>query len=42
MQFPDKLFKIRKQARLTQAELAEALNVSQQAVSKWEMGDSHS
>lgn len=38
MQFRDKLFKLRKNAGLTQAELAEAINVSRQAISKWEMG----
>jgi transcriptional regulator with XRE-family HTH domain len=38
MQFHDKLFQLRRKEGLTQAELAEALNVSRQAVSKWEMG----
>lgn len=38
MQFHEKLFKLRKKAGLTQAELAEELNVSRQAISKWEMG----
>lgn len=38
MQFHDKLLKLRKKAGMTQAELAEAVNVSRQAVSKWEMG----
>lgn len=38
MQFRDKLFKMRKKSGKTQAELAEILNVSRQAVSKWEMG----
>lgn len=38
MQFRDKLFKMRKKSGMTQAELAEILNVSRQAVSKWEMG----
>ncbi len=38
MQFQDKLCKLRKNAGLTQAELAEAINVSRQAISKWEMG----
>lgn len=38
MQFNDKLLQLRKKAGLTQAELAEAVNVSRQAVSKWEMG----
>ena len=34
--------KMRKSAGMTQKELAERLNVSFQAVSKWENGDSHS
>lgn len=38
MRFQDKLFQLRKKSGMTQAELAEALNVSRQAVSKWEMG----
>ncbi|MGN0466742.1 MAG: helix-turn-helix domain-containing protein [Lachnospiraceae bacterium] len=38
MQFRDKLFQLRKKSGMTQAELAEALNVSRQAISKWEMG----
>lgn len=38
MQFRDKLFKMRKKSGMTQAELAEILNVSRQAISKWEMG----
>jgi len=38
MQFCDKLFQLRKQAGLTQAELAEKVNVSRQTISKWEMG----
>ncbi len=38
MQFRDKLFHLRKKSGMTQAELAEALNVSRQAISKWEMG----
>ncbi|NCD09835.1 MAG: XRE family transcriptional regulator [Negativicutes bacterium] len=38
MQFHDKLLKLRKKAGMTQSELAEAVNVSRQAVSKWEMG----
>ena len=38
MQFRDKLFQLRKKSGLTQAELAEKVNVSRQAISKWEMG----
>jgi len=38
MQFRDKLFQLRKKTGLTQAELADTLNVSRQAISKWEMG----
>lgn len=42
MQFQDKLFSLRKRQGMTQAELSEAINVSRQAISKWEMGVSHS
>lgn len=38
MQFHDKLFMLRKEKGLTQADLAEKLEVSRQSVSKWEMG----
>lgn len=38
MQFHDKLFRLRKEKGLTQAEVAEQLDVSRQSVSKWEMG----
>lgn len=38
MKFHDKIFQFRKKAGLTQAELAETLNVSRQSISKWEMG----
>ena len=38
MQFQDKLFLLRKRQGMTQAELSEAINVSRQAISKWEMG----
>lgn len=41
MRFGDKLREIRKQRGLTQEELAELLNVSRQAISKWESGNGY-
>lgn len=38
MKLPEKLISLRKQNRLSQLELAEKLDVSRQAVSKWEVG----
>ena len=38
MKFHEKLFGLRKQSGMTQSDLAEKLNVSRQAVSRWEMG----
>ena len=38
MKFHEKLFSLRKQLGMTQNDLAEKLNVSRQAVSRWEMG----
>lgn len=41
MKFCDKLPKLRKENNLSQEQLAEALGVSRQAVSKWESGSSY-
>ena len=41
MKFHDRLFQLRKKEGLTQAELAEKLNISRQAISKWEMGSAN-
>ena len=38
MQFHQRLYETRKQSGMTQSELAEKLDVSRQAVSRWEMG----
>ena len=38
MRFHEKLYSLRKAANMTQSDLAEKLNVSRQAVSRWEMG----
>ena len=38
MQFHEKLYSLRKAKNMTQTDLAERLNVSRQAVSRWEMG----
>ncbi len=40
MNFSEKLYQLRKKSGLSQEELAEKLNVSRQAVSKWESGTS--
>ncbi len=42
MTFGQRLKKYRKEAKFTQLELAEAIGVSMQAVSKWEAEFSHS
>lgn len=42
MGFAENLKQIRKEMHLSQEELAEILDVSRQAVSKWEQGVSHS
>ncbi len=38
MKFHERLYTLRKNAAMTQNDLAEKLNVSRQAVSRWEMG----
>lgn len=38
MALPEKLYTLRKKSSLSQEQLAEALNVSRQAISKWEGG----
>ena len=38
MELKDKLIKLRKEKRRSQIEVAEALNVSRQAISRWETG----
>ena len=42
MKLCEKLYELRRTAGLSQEELAERLNVSRQAVTKWENGVSHS
>lgn len=42
MSFADNLKQIRKEKGLSQEELAEVMDVSRQAVFKWELGVSHS
>ena len=41
MKLCENLYELRRAAGLSQEELAERLNVSRQAVSKWENGVSH-
>ena len=38
MEMKDRFIQLRREKQMTQAELAEALNVSRQAVSRWETG----
>lgn len=40
MKFEEKLYKLRKEKKISQNELAEILEVSRQAISKWEVGTS--
>lgn len=40
MKLPDKLTYLRKQKGITQLQLAEQMEVSRQAVSRWEQGES--
>lgn len=42
MGFAEKIYALRTQAGMSQAYLAETLQVSRQTVSKWELGVSHS
>lgn len=42
MSFAENLKNIRKEKGMSQEELAEIMDVSRQAVSKWEQGVSHS
>ena len=41
MSFGDNLKEVRKQRKITQEDLAELLNVSRQAISKWESGNGY-
>jgi len=41
MNLGNKIRELRRSGNLTQEQLAAALNISAQAVSKWEMGVSH-
>ena len=40
MTLSEKILTLRKGSGMSQEELAEKLNVSRQAISRWEMGDS--
>ena len=40
MKFHENLLRLRAEHKLTQQQVAEALHVTRQAVSKWEQGDS--
>lgn len=41
MNFSEKIYALRTQSHLSQAELAEGLKVSRQTISKWELGSSY-
>lgn len=41
MEFKDKIVSLRKEKRISQEELAERLNISRQAIAKWENGESY-
>lgn len=41
MSFSEKIYALRNQSHLSQAELAERLKVSRQTISKWEIGSSY-
>lgn len=42
MKLEEKLISLRKEKGLSQMKLAEMMNVSRQAISRWEVGVSHS
>lgn len=42
MELNEKLISLRKKNKMTQAQVAEVLDVSRQAISNWETGVSHS
>ena len=41
MKFGENLYKLRKEAKMSQEKLAEEVGVSRQSVSKWENGESY-
>lgn len=42
MELADKIYRLRTEKKFSQGDLADALEVSRQSVSKWETGVSHS